>query len=366
MKEALAKQYQNLQYKREIVNNLSYYAIKIDYKKLFESENCNEECYNFIEQHFHCGEKMTAISEILSTNEDKEKLRDSIRSVHMVSLYLLGYSLYEKFDKDLEKYFSKYIKELKEITSWYDFRYTWFLMALYHDISSCKEEVDISNEIESEEVFEKVLNNEKNIYNYKLQTGKKFIPKFSKEDILNYLKQRKKENRIDHGIVAGYEFFCSICMEFERKLGEKKCVFESRDNQHKLRWDRTHMDHFVFIADAIISHNIWFNALKDKKIEKWDYDRYPLNFILCLLDTIEPLKRFCGEEETELKYNDVLENISIVQNGKRSIKISWNDIDIIKKNKGYQKWINDIKGLDQWMNVEVMNTNKQNSIILTW
>ena len=35
MKEALAKQYQNLQYKGEIVNNLSYYAIKIDYKKLF-------------------------------------------------------------------------------------------------------------------------------------------------------------------------------------------------------------------------------------------------------------------------------------------------------------------------------------------
>ena len=175
MKEALAKQYQNLQYKREIVNNLSYYAIKIDYKKLFESENCNEECYNFIEQHFHCGEKMTAISEILSTNEDKEKLRDSIRSVHMVSLYLLGYSLYEKFDKDLEKYFSKYIKELKEITSWYDFRYTWFLMALYHDISSCKEEVDISNEIESEEVFEKVLNNEKNIYNYKLQEKSLFL-----------------------------------------------------------------------------------------------------------------------------------------------------------------------------------------------
>ena len=61
-----------------------------------------------------------------------------------------------------------------------------------------------------------------------------------------------------------------------------------------------------------------------------------------------------------------MENISIVQNGKRSIKISWNDIDIIKKNKGYQKWINDIKGLDQWMNVEVKNTNKQNSIILTW
>lgn len=79
-----------------------------------------------------------------------------------------------------------------------------------------KEKVDISNEVESEEIFEKILNNEKNIYNYKLQTGKKFIPKFSKEDILNYLKQHKRENRIDHGIVTGYAFF----VQFVRNLSE--------------------------------------------------------------------------------------------------------------------------------------------------
>ena len=39
-------------------------------------------CYQFIEQYFYCGRKMNAISKILSTNKDKEKLCEDIRCVY--------------------------------------------------------------------------------------------------------------------------------------------------------------------------------------------------------------------------------------------------------------------------------------------
>jgi len=39
-----------------------------------------------------------------------------------------------------------------------------------------------------------------------------------------------------------------------------------------------------------------------------------------------------------------LENISIVQNGKRSIKISWNDIDIIEKTKDIKNGLMILRG----------------------
>ena len=122
MNQTLAKEYQNLYYEGDLCKNLSYYSCPIRYKEMFEGEKCEKKCYQFIERHFQCGSKMTAISSILSKNEDIEKLSANVRSVHMVSLYLLGYALTESFDMDLKKYFSKYIKRLNnKITSWYDF-----------------------------------------------------------------------------------------------------------------------------------------------------------------------------------------------------------------------------------------------------
>lgn len=57
--------------------------------------------------------------------------------------------------------------------------------------------------------------------------------------------------------------------EDKEKLRDSiRCVFESIDNQNKLRQDRTYMDYFAFIADAIISHNIWFNMLGAKRKQK--------------------------------------------------------------------------------------------------
>ena len=368
MNQTLAKEYQNLYYSGDLCKNLSYYSCPIRYEEMFEGEKCEKKCYQFIERHFQCGYKMTAISSILSKNEDIEKLSANVRSVHMVSLYLLGYALAESFDKDLKKYFSKYIKSLNnKITSWYDFRYTWFLTALFHDIASCKENIDENNTMENIQYFEDVLRSKENIYNYTLQNGKKFIPRFSEDYILQYLSKRKEDMKLDHGIIAGYHFFESIYREYEQKLGNKEMQIEKINNDRILLWDRSHMDHFAFIADAIISHNIWFGYLdRNEYIEKWNYDRYPLNFILCLLDTVEPVKRFCENEKSKLKYKQVLENISIIQNGRRSIKISWNGWLENMNNEAFEKWKSNIKELDEWMDIEVKELDKKEFLILNW
>ena len=187
-----------------------------------------------------CGKKMTAISDILGTNEDIKTLSESIRSVHMVSLYLLGYSLYQCFEDDLNKYFMQYIGK-SERGEEYDFRYTWFLTALFHDITSCKEVITKNNETEGKQSIENVIKSEKNIYDYKLQSGKKFIPKFSKDFVLEYLKKREENDRVDHGIVAGYNFFNSMCTIFEQRLGEKETIVEKTDKERMLMWDKTYI-----------------------------------------------------------------------------------------------------------------------------
>lgn len=53
----------------------------------------------------------------------------------------------------------------------YDFRYTWFLIALFHDITSCKEVITKHNEIEGKQSIENVIKSEKiyMIINYKAE-----------------------------------------------------------------------------------------------------------------------------------------------------------------------------------------------------
>ena len=164
--------------------------------------------------------------------------------------------------------------------------------------------------------------------------------------------------------MAGYNFFNSMYTIFEQKLGEKETIVEKTDKERMLMWDKTYMDHFVFIADAIISHNIWFDEKTEKMVGKWDYEENPLNFILCLLDTIEPIKRFCEEEGSRLKYNEVLENISVIKDDERKIKISWNDVIRNCEFEKWERWKDNIKKLDEWMKIDVEEGS--DFLILRW
>ena len=74
----------------------------------------------------------------------------------------------------------------------------------------------------------------------------------------------------------------------------------------------------------------------------------PLYFMLCLLDTIEPTKRFEG---LDIEY--VLKNIFIERIGKKIIRIKWNK-EFQKENKEkFNVWKTNIQDLEKWLGVTV-------------
>ena len=74
----------------------------------------------------------------------------------------------------------------------------------------------------------------------------------------------------------------------------------------------------------------------------------PLYFMLCLLDTIEPTKRFEG---LDIEY--VLKNIFIEGMGEKIIRIKWNK-EFQKENKEkFNVWKTNIQDLEKWLGVTV-------------
>lgn len=69
------------------------------------------------------------------------------------------------------------------------------------------------------------------------------------------------------------------------------------------------------------------------------------------------IKRFCEEEESTLKYNEVLENISVIKDDERKIKISWNDVIRNCELEKWERWKDNIKKLDEWMKIDVEEGN---------
>ena len=79
-----------------------------------------------------------------------------------------------------------------------------------------------------------------------------------------------------------------------------------------------------------------------------DLKQNPLYFMLCLLDTIEPTKRFEG---LDIEY--VLKNIFIERIGKKIIRIKWNK-EFQKENKEkFNVWKTNIQDLEKWLGVTV-------------
>ena len=349
--------YGNLRYKGLNIleeKNKSYYHIEIERDRLFggnSSEKCYKECYEFIKRHFEEGKK-GAVMDVFFRNdkENKELFLHSIRTTHTVSLYLLGLSMHEIFEDELKNYLKKFIKNLKK---WYDFRYTWFLTCLYHDTVSC-EEAAKHNLGDLKEGLEYT------IYNHILTNGENYKPYFTQELINNYWKYRKHR---DHGIGAGYYFFNSLCNNFYEKTKGKLTALEEKTIDG-LSWRREHLDHFAYIADAIICHNIWY-VDEEKRIEEYKENNLnkliitskedrkrlkqnPLYFMLCLLDTIEPTKRFEG---LDIEY--VLKNVFIEGMGEKIIRIKWNK-EFQKENKEkFNVWKTNIQDLEKWLGVTV-------------
>lgn len=275
------------------------------------------------------------------------------KAIHTFLTFLLGFSLKDIVYNVLDSY----ICEKNPTWHDWDFEYTWFLTSLYHDCLSGHEnrisEIDVNysldNFLKHTESAYKCSIYDKSFYTkYDLPV---FEPTHSKQLIDNYFKYHIKEMKvIDHGILGGYLQFDKLVKNFKEQYDNAICsasvkneVFYTQDDEHLLVWRIQHLWHFVFVADAIIAHNIWYIDSNDgKQVEIYNkygldflivnneefgkskrisLEKSPLLFFLAIIDTIEPIKYFYT-----LNPKFVLDNVSISYiNQEKTIEINANN-----------------------------------------
>lgn len=334
----------------------SYYGIEINAKELF-GKGATKNCGNFISEHFERGKKGSAI--ILPFEEAYKK--DTFRHIHMVSLYLLGLSLRDLFAEHLETI------EHNTITDFYT--YIWFLTCLYHDSASCLETSAENSDALNAALFG--IQVKYTIYEHTMQNGEPFSATYSEKLIHDYYTYIQKEwKHLDHGIIGGYLLFDKLIALFEKEIAgyAKDCSGTYKVTPTGLKWTDEMPDIFATVADAIISHNIWLCPANDKKTKriykqyhlepliiasdenKLSLEKSPLTFLLCLLDTIEPVKRFWKQGEPIRDIKKILKLISITKESGH-LKIAW--YAEAMRYPGFYDWMKAIIGLQDWMKVTV-------------
>lgn len=377
MKGNLWKKYKSL--------DESYYHIPIGTnEQLFGRDEAKQHfsvdgCREFIKRHFDEGDKLEAMAFPFEDEWEKNG-----KHQHTVALYLMGLVLESVFNESLHQNLSELIDAIdknsgvhtqemrwnNDLAGWYDYRYTWFLTCLYHDTASC---------IESSEECYCLIEQKKQIgfflgrnniqytpYNYKPIKPLVCLTRFSEDLIKNYFYYRMDSGYLDHGIVAGYLMFDKLVKNFNEKVHKNGEGYTDVTLINGLNYRLAHLDHFAHIADAIICHNLWmsYDDVNNKKYKEYglmplivtnnpdnrlSLPKNSLQFMLCLLDTIEPVKRFTSEV---MSAQEVLENISITTtNNPQGIVIAWTEK--LRTQEKFYKWLGDIQELPKWMNITV-------------
>ena len=341
----------------------TYYGNTVNPNDLF-SETDKETCYRFIMDFFKHGEKEKVFS-----FDFKSEYKRNGKHVHTASLFFMGMYLGGIFDSLVQSKLS----ELIDISAWYNYEYTWFLTCLYHDAASCIEKTRMPfNAPYSQKQLDFYLGNFNIIhtpYNYVPQKYGVCLNRFPEQLIKNYFSYRADSGNCEHGIIGGYLLFDRFVKNFYKHTKNHNFDNEPYFGNGGLNWRREHLDHAAYISDAIICHNIWLG--KDKKLYKayglspliekdenrLSFAEYPLQFILCLLDTIEPTKRF-----EELPPKVVLESIEIEIIAQTSIKIYWKPE--LQEEKNFIRWKDGIANIKDWMKVKTKEEGS--SITIEW
>lgn len=141
-----------------------------------------------------------------------------------------------------------------------------------------------------------------------------------------------------------------------------------------LNWNTDFPMYAAYVADAIICHNIWLGGKTEKETytqygltslvytehpeSKLSVEAFPLQFMLCLLDTIEPIKRF----KDTLSPREILQGIKLDYTADDEIIISW-EADI-EQQKGFGQWKDGIIDVQNWMCIRV--AGKDNHVRITF
>lgn len=316
-------------------NNLS---IDISLKNVWENA---EKANSFIHGYFDVGGKV-----VFNVEKIKYFGFENKRDIHTVSVFILGIAIAEKIGYSITR------EEL----------FIWFLMCLYHDMGyAIENDASLISKAANLERFIELVNvkGDNNIFN--LYRGKTLCK--------NYYKYvRDKFNHIDHGIAGGIILYSKLVENYFHVKNTYK--YDNEDFIHNgLLFSKKLFDEYKEAAIGIIRHNMWF-AHNDE--EKKQYEKYHLEsliiskdnlisvkenkllFLLCLADTLEPLKHFYN-----VKSKCVLNGILMkVNKSEILIKINENCLECYN----YIKKINSLKN---WLDVNIeKNTYKTDEVVI--
>lgn len=258
---------------------------------------------------------------------------DKKRLQHIVSCFFLGHVFYDKFcfiREGIDNLLDRIdLKNDLYNTPKKKFSYIWFLCSLFHDLGYAIEEGEDKSDVSPK---------------LPLITNIEGIPEIYSEDNINKYKCYRKRchNKKDHGIYGGSIFYSEMC-----KLRKEKQ--KPSDSKY---WSPELEIAYAYAAWVIICHNIFFKNEDDTDVEQYKkcglddfilskgerkikFDKHPLLFFFCLIDSIEPLKQ-CNYDIEELK------NISISCDSKGFIKLEANNSSYIGKTTALNDWLTDV------------------------
>ncbi len=257
-----------------------YYHLPADIR-IFEDDRCK----TFIREYLKKGDKTgMAIFEYL----------DSItleRTKHILSCFLLGFLMYKEnslIQQKIDRFLISIPAHKRMESSEKCFRYIWMLVCLFHDFGYAIEEKK-----------ESITNDEVYLLINKLPGKFKGVPKlYGKELLIRYDKYICcRFNKHDHGVIGGAKLYNDLCLLRQEKERTSDMLYWGDDLEND----------FAVAAWAIACHNIFYIEELSKYIRcyerfgleqlvysgvtrKINIERHPIFYLLCLVDSIEPIK----------------------------------------------------------------------------
>ena len=274
-----------------------YYDEKEDTSVLFESNNANK----YINSLFANERKDPDIKKCL------DKITD-FRAKHTVSAFFLGLSVRKMLHLDTRDW-KRLPGDSKSAAG--SFRLFWTWICMFHDIGYSYEEPTTEEkkteyaELKTIEDFVKHENIKYSLLNYSNH----------KDLIHHYYEYRMSQNKLDHGIVGALLLFDAL-MELANNSSYTGIYSEIKDYQ----------EFYTRICDAIARHNMWRATPVEEELYRsynlWElipnadmshkiyYRDNTLEFLLALVDTIDPLKAFYQNK----RYKEPVEVAQILKN----------------------------------------------------
>ena len=197
---------------------------------------------------------------------------------------------------------------------------------------------------------------------------------YHKSTIFNYLeycKMNEDINHYDHGIVGGLWLYDSLVKNYYLSYISLNDDNKNIENFYvnNLHFSVNQFPIFAYLADCIISHNMWF-ATDIEKIELYEkcgleqlippyaqpiqFDNNPLLFILALADTLEPIKTCSSLDIAPI---DILNNIKC-NFSCGCILLSFENVAM------FTKMANKLNDLGNWLAINVQIYENDNKICI--